>query len=601
VLRLLLGIAAAAVLWLPAPVGAATSLAPCKAGGALCGEVTVPLDYTGETPGTISLHVEELPSPTSGRGVIFLLAGGPGQGSAHTFDLSDGTSVALLRFLLPDYTLVAFDDRGTGSSGVLRCPGFQNATTVTTDQQTALVGACAASIGDARRFYSTADHAADIEAVRQALGFGKIGFFGVSYGTKLALAYALAYPANVDRLLLDSVLEPNEPDVYDANVARALPRTLNAFCAGLCTKVTRDFGGDVVTLANRIEAKPLRATVLEANGKRRALGMTGEDLLSTVVGADISPGLAAELPAAVRAALRGDPNPLVRLFDIVAAASVEAPAELSAGLYAATTCDDGVFPWPSGTPIGQRPALLRAAVAGLPAGTFGGFGSWVARTGTAQLCLQWPSSAVGAPPPAGPPPDVPLLVLSGGFDLRTPTASALAVASQFAQGHVLVVPGVGHSVFGADLSLCSQRAVRAWAVGADVPASCARVSPLVAPLGPFPVARTHLTAAGTTAAAAATVHEALAAWLQATVAPSSRALAGLYAGKLVADSDSFTLTRYAIAPGVELTGTLSVNAGTLPFTVDGTVHIGGSAAVAGTLHVSAGRVTRSLGVRAVRG
>ena len=39
-----------------------------------------------------------------------------------------------------------------------------------------------------------------------ALGLGKIGLYGTSYGTKLALAYALAYPQNVERLLLDSVL-----------------------------------------------------------------------------------------------------------------------------------------------------------------------------------------------------------------------------------------------------------------------------------------------------------------------------------------------------------------------------------------------------------
>src|SRR5262249_62120458 len=101
---------------------------------------------------------------------------------------------------------------------------------------------------------------------------------------------------------------------------------------GRC-KVRRDCGGEVVALASRTEAKPLRATVLQPSGKLKTLTMTGEDLLSTVIGADISPGLAAELPAAVRAALRGDPKPLVRLFDIEATASVETPTDLSAGLY----------------------------------------------------------------------------------------------------------------------------------------------------------------------------------------------------------------------------------------------------------------------------
>jgi hypothetical protein len=185
--------------------------------------------------------------------------------------------------------------------------------------------------------------------------------------------------------------------------------------------------------------------------------------------------------------------------------------------------------------------------------------------------------------------------------MRTPTASADAVASQFPQGHVLVVPGVGHSVFGADLSLCSQRAVRTWAAGGTVPASCPRAAPIVAPLGPLPPPRAHLTAAATASVAAATVHEAVAAWLQVVLLPKARPLAGLYSGRISAGSDSFTLTRYALAPGVELTGKLTVDAAVLPFRVDGSVRVRGTAAVAGVLRVSRGKVAGSLGGRAVHG
>jgi pimeloyl-ACP methyl ester carboxylesterase len=44
-----------------------------------------------------------------------------------------------------------------------------------------------------------------MEAVRHALGVDRIALFGLSYGTKQALAYARAHPKNVDRMLLDSV------------------------------------------------------------------------------------------------------------------------------------------------------------------------------------------------------------------------------------------------------------------------------------------------------------------------------------------------------------------------------------------------------------
>ena len=136
--------------------------------GLICSQVVVPLDRTGRVPGTISLHVEVVPAPGTPRGAIFLIAGGPGQGSAHVFGLGRPASVAIYRFLFPGYTLVAYDDRGTGDSGLLDCPAVQAA--VTADQQRAAAAACAGTIGPKRDFYSTAEHAEDLDAVRQSLG-----------------------------------------------------------------------------------------------------------------------------------------------------------------------------------------------------------------------------------------------------------------------------------------------------------------------------------------------------------------------------------------------------------------------------------------------
>ncbi len=163
------------------------------------------------------------------------------------------------------------------------------------------------------------------------------------------------------------------------------------------------------------------------------------------------------------------------------------------------------------------------------------------------------------------------------------------------------MPGVGHSVLGADFSLCSQTAVRNWSVGGAVPPSCPRGHALVAPLGPFPAAKTPISPPATASTVAATIREAVAAWLQVGLSPNPQTLAGLYAGKLVPGADGFRLTRYAIAPGVELTGSLKIVRGALPFTVDGTVRVAGSAAAAGTLRVASSKVSGVLGGSAVRG
>ena len=303
---------------------------------------------------------------------------------------------------------------------------------------------CADQIGPARVFYATRDHAEDIEAVRRALGLGRIGLYGVSYGTKLAMAYALAHPEGVERLLLDSVVVPTFPDPFDQNVLHEMPGTLTSFCAGgVCSAATGNFGANVVKLANRLEARPIKGKVIMASGKVRTLRMTGEDLISMIVDVDLSPGLAAEAPAAVHAALAGYIPPLLRLFDLDLGSNEFAPEDLSFGLYAATNCSDAGLPWPANTPPPARQAIMDAAVAALPPGSLSGFGNWATRTGRAYFCEQWPAPSGGATLAPGPLPDVPVLALNGGLDLRTPTVNALDVVSDFPQGRLIEVPGVG--------------------------------------------------------------------------------------------------------------------------------------------------------------
>src|SRR5262249_56335285 len=104
----------------------------------------------------------------SARGLMCVSAGGPGQGSAQVFNLADPEAAALNRFLFPGYTLVAYDDRGTGDSGLLDCPDLQRA--ITADAQQTAAAACADTIGPTRAFYSTPDHAQHPDAVRRSPG-----------------------------------------------------------------------------------------------------------------------------------------------------------------------------------------------------------------------------------------------------------------------------------------------------------------------------------------------------------------------------------------------------------------------------------------------
>ena len=586
---------------------ASSALAPCgKPTGVLCADIPVPLDRTGVVPGTVSLHVEELPAQGVPRGVVFLIAGGPGQGSAHVYGLGDESAVSLYRFLFPGYTLVAYDDRGTGASGLLDCPSLQRATSA--DSEQAAATACATQLGPQRDFYSTAVHAEDLESVRQTLGFDKIALFGVSYGTKLAMAYALAHPDHVERLLLDSVLPPEEPDPYEANVLRNLPATLTSFCSdGGCRGATSDFAGDVVAVANKLGAKPLIGKVTEANGRTKTVTLGGVDLLSLILGADLSPGLAAELPAVVKAARNGNTQPLLRVADLQNGSGIEPSLELSDALYAATVCHDGPFPWLPDTPVEARPALEQANIAQLPPGSFGPFGTWAARFGNADFCLDWPSPAGGATLGAGPLPDVPVLAISGGFDMRTPTEGAASVVARFPQGKLLVVPGIGHSTVTADFSACAARAVHSWMTNAAVPTTCARPKALVVPVPALPPPgaakpKHRATPAATFAIVSKTVREAEAAWLMTDgLSGSPDRVPAVYGGYLVATSgQTFKLVRYSIAHGVEVSGTLKITKSGPPLVFQGTFTISGAGAATGVLGFQNGVLRGALGGRLFR-
>ena len=143
--------------------------------------------------------------------------------------------------------------------------------------------------------------------------------------------------------------------------------TLDRFCSnGSCLVATRNYGGDVVAEANALAAKPLSARVLQPGGSYATVRLVALDFLSMVLDSDLNPGLAAELPAIVHAARLGNPQPLLRVYQLDSQTSAESAPSLSSALYAATDCHDGPFPWQPDTPIPDRQAMVQAAIAALP-------------------------------------------------------------------------------------------------------------------------------------------------------------------------------------------------------------------------------------------
>jgi pimeloyl-ACP methyl ester carboxylesterase len=464
------------------------------------------------------------------------------------------------------------------------------------------VAACGAALGPARVFYTTAANADDVEAVRQAVGVDKVALWGTSYGTKVELAYALAHPDHVERLLLDSVVTTTGPDPLGLDTLENMPRALRSMCGNAaCHKISPDLAGEVVALANKAAVKPITGRVRTAGGGVETVSLDGATLLGIVVTADLQPGLEAELPSAVAAAAIGRPQALLRIAAFAEGGDgllrTAADTSFSEGLFLATMCNDGRFPWASSSDEATRQQALAAEIAALPAGATGPFGSWATSIGPANYCLPWPSPSGNAPLATGPLPDVPVLALSGSLDMRTPTANAASVVAQFPQGHLLVVPGVGHSVLTVDPSGCAAQAVKTWLNGGTPPTRCAPARPYVAavPRIPVSVARAPLVKGvsglrgHTLSAAETTVQDALAAAVTAG-AP----VGGLAGGRAEPEETTLVLTGYSDVPGLTVSGTLSIDLslhGTGPvYSLTGSVTVAGPKAAPATLTYKAGRI-----------
>jgi len=143
---------------------------------------------------------------------VVYLAGGPG-GSGVRAGL--GRRWTMFDRLRQSRDVILLDQRGTGQSdspgAVQTSAAFDPDTPGTREHwirvHTEAMREAFESYEEAGvdiRGYTTAESAADIEAVRQAIGARRINLLGISYGTHLALAYARSHPDQTDRLVIAS-------------------------------------------------------------------------------------------------------------------------------------------------------------------------------------------------------------------------------------------------------------------------------------------------------------------------------------------------------------------------------------------------------------
>jgi pimeloyl-ACP methyl ester carboxylesterase len=589
-------IAAVLLVLAAAAPASALDLAPCKGQkGFSCGVLVQPLDHAH--PEAAKVHLR-FAVQRGKRPLLIALSGGPGQPSvAYASSFTYSLAPALRR-----YRLAVFDQRGTGKSGVLNCPKLQKSGSLA-DIRPEDLAACAERIGPRRAFYSTADTVEDIEALRVALGASKVALMGISYGTFVAEQYARVHPATTSSLILDSVVGADGPDPFYMDSYSATPRVLNEQCAARrCRGVTSDPVGDVAAVLGKL---PVRGRTFDPRGRARTTRYTRPDeIVNLLTSADLNPFLQAMLPGAVNAAVRGDPAELLRVRKAGDGGPTKL-ADLSFGLNVTTACEDTALPYALTTPFAQRDSATAAALAAIPAESYRPFtADAVLNTSPAQDCSRWPQDVVNTPS-YDPLPDVPVLLLSGRLDLRTPMENAAQLAEELPQATRVRVAGTGHDVLDQDITGCAATVLSRFVRGRKVGTPCRGKSNAVAVLPRPPRSLAAFRAAPGVGglrgralfAALDSVADARTMMFINYYAGLSTRGGGLRGGSFAATDTSLRLRRYAYMPGLRLSGRLRLgDAGEL----SGRVRVDGPRGASGSLRLYAdGGAAGRLGGRAV--
>jgi pimeloyl-ACP methyl ester carboxylesterase len=285
--------------------------------------------------------------------------------------------------------------------------------------------------------------------VRKQLGVERLNAIGRGDGSKVLSEYAVRFPGQVGRMVLDGVPDPG-PDtaaVLDA-VAAGAQSTLDAFAADCAARgcALGDPKAALAAVTDRLRGTPPSTDEGVAFGP----GVAMYAVYSGLAQRSRWP----ELADAIGAARSGNIAPLAAFAAPVLNDTRAQPSRIDATV--ATRCNDSQSRL-SADQLDQVVAGMRAK--------YPQFGAVVAQ----QLawCGPWPVRTEPLPP-AGATGAPPILVAATAADPVTPQLGSTRAADQMPSAVTLTWQGAGHGAVGT--SPCVTDAVRAFLIDGKVPA-----------------------------------------------------------------------------------------------------------------------------------
>ncbi|HET9221101.1 MAG TPA: alpha/beta fold hydrolase, partial [Roseiflexaceae bacterium] len=422
-----------------------------------CGYLTVPEQHSQPDGPSIELGVAILKSTGSSPrpDPLVMAQGGPGGSTIHTY-----ATLLLDSPLRRDRDIVLFDQRGTlRSKPALLCPENIELTLRTIEQNLgreeeqrlsdeALMRCRARLLSEGVNLsaYDSRENAADVEALRVALGYDRINLYGVSYGTLLALHALRDFPGGLRSVIIDSVVPPQVNFLEQA--ARSENRALTEFF-GACAADTRcntsyphleQVFYEQVQLLDR---QPARVPMTDPEtGVTYDAVVRGDTFQGVFFQMLYSSELLPLLPQLIYDAREGRYETFGRIASLVVFERT-----IAEGMYFSAICaEDADFDPADAADPQLRPQLAERAVRDAQR--------------LVDLCRRWEVEPLG---PATDQPvegDVPTLVLTGRFDPITPPAFGALAAETLRPSYLFTFPSASHGVFHSDP--CADQLVAAF-------------------------------------------------------------------------------------------------------------------------------------------
>lgn len=409
-----------------------------------CGWLIVPEEYDDPDSGEIRLAVAIIKSQADNPAPdpLFMLQGGPGGSTIYTYLQLIPLNPRLRQI---DRDIVLFDQRGTRfSQPSLFCQE-------TYDLGIELLDDDISREESARRYFEALDachdrlvregvnlsafdsleNARDVEALRLALGYDQINLYGVSYGSLLALHVLRDYPQGLRSVIIDSVVPTQTNFLINA------PQTVNdsvekvfSSCAGDadCNKAYPNLKEVFYQQVDRLNEnkEPIQLFDYETSQRYPAL-LDGDTVIAMVTQMLYQTDLVPLIPRVIYQVRAGDYDFTEELLSLLVF-----DKSLNYGMYYSVLCAEDADYTAADVDLSGLPPQMEVAMASEPVEFL-------------DTCAKsWVVDALPASVDDPVSSDLPVLVLSGGFDPVTPPTYGAQAAESLSNSYSFVFPYGGH-------------------------------------------------------------------------------------------------------------------------------------------------------------